>query len=340
MIAYCSHEMKSSSFQNVTLKGAVVKISVVVPIKNEYASLGDLVMLIFSTVKTMPGSHELEIILVDDGSEDDSWSLIKKLSEDFRKFVNGIRLRRNFGKAIALEAGFRAATGDIIFTMDGDLQDDPKEIPRFLEKLDQGYDLVSGWKLKRHDPVSKTLPSKLFNKVTSWTTGVKLHDFNCGFKCYRREVIDRLSVYGELHRYVPVLAADLGFRVGEIEVKHHPRQHGVSKYGWERYLRGFVDLITVLATTRWLNKPGHLFGGIGVLFGFAGGLMLLYLSALWFMGLGPIGDRPLLLFGVMFSIFSLQMISLGIIAEFFIKARGPGNIDALISEKINMSGPG
>ena len=318
-----------------------MKISVVIPIKNEHATLSKLVTLIFSSVKAMPRSCDVEVILVDDGSDDDSWLLIEKLSENFGKAIKGIKLRRNFGKAIALEAGFRAANGDVIFTMDGDLQDDPKEIPRFLDKLDQGYDLVSGWKIKRYDPISKTLPSKLFNKVTSWATGVDLHDFNCGFKCYKREVIDRLSVYGELHRYVPVLAADLGFKVGEIEVEHHPRQHGVSKYGWERYLRGFVDLITVLATTRWLNKPGHLFGGIGILFGFMGGLMLLYMSMLWFMGFGPIGNRPFLLFGVMFSIFSLQMISLGIIAEFFIKVGNPRRVDALTAEVVgfNISKP-
>jgi len=319
----------------------MMKISVVIPIKNEHATLSKLVTLIFSSVKAMPRSCDVEVILVDDGSDDDSWLLIEKLSENFGKAIKGIKLRRNFGKAIALEAGFRAANGDVIFTMDGDLQDDPKEIPRFLDKLDQGYDLVSGWKIKRYDPISKTLPSKLFNKVTSWATGVDLHDFNCGFKCYKREVIDRLSVYGELHRYVPVLAADLGFKVGEIEVEHHPRQHGVSKYGWERYLRGFVDLITVLATTRWLNKPGHLFGGIGILFGFMGGLMLLYMSMLWFMGFGPIGNRPFLLFGVMFSIFSLQMISLGIIAEFFIKVGNPRRVDALTAEVVgfNISKP-
>lgn len=311
-----------------------MKISFVIPVKNEQASLNELVASISSTVKAVPEHHETEVILVDDGSDDGSWLLIKELSEKFGESVKGIKLRRNFGKSIALEAGFRAATGDVIFTMDGDLQDDPKEIPRFLEKLDEGYDLVSGWKFKRYDPLSKTLPSKLFNKVTSWATGVDLHDFNCGFKCYKREVIDRLNVYGELHRYVPVLAADLGFKVGEIEVEHHPRQHGVSKYGWERYLRGLVDLITVLATTRWLNKPGHLFGGIGVLFGFVGGLILIYLAMLWLMGFGPIGDRPLLIFGVMFSIFSFQMISLGIIAEFFIKVRNPRKVDALISEEI------
>lgn len=311
-----------------------MKISFVIPVKNEQASLNELVASISSTVKAVPEHHETEVILVDDGSDDGSWLLIKELSEKFGESVKGIKLRRNFGKSIALEAGFRAATGDVIFTMDGDLQDDPKEIPRFLEKLDEGYDLVSGWKFKRYDPLSKTLPSKLFNKVTSWATGVDLHDFNCGFKCYKREVIDRLNVYGELHRYIPVLAADLGFKVGEIEVEHHPRQHGVSKYGWERYLRGLVDLITVLATTRWLNKPGHLFGGIGVLFGFVGGLILIYLAMLWLMGFGPIGDRPLLIFGVMFSIFSFQMISLGIIAEFFIKMRNPRKVDALISEEI------
>ena len=174
---------------------------------------------------------------------------------------------------------------------------------------------------------------QLFNWVTARVTGVKLHDFNCGYKCYKREVIEHISIYGELHRYIPVLAADLGFRVGEIEVEHHARQHGISKYGWERYLRGLIDLITVLATTRWLNKPGHLFGGIGVLSGIVGGLILVYLSILWFMGHGPIGNRPLLFLGILLSIFSAQMISLGIIAEFFIKVRSDRKIDALISDR-------
>lgn len=311
-------------------------ISFVIPVKDESKNIQELVLRISSVVSEKCSGWDMEIIIIDDGSQDNSWAVISQIAEKYNE-VKGIRLRRNFGKAVALEAGFRIAKGDIIFTMDGDLQDDPKEIPRFLEKLGEGYDLVSGWKFKRYDPLSKTLPSKLFNKVTSWATGVELHDFNCGFKCYKREVIDRLNVYGELHRYVPVLAADLGFKVGEIEVEHHPRQHGVSKYGWERYLRGLIDLITVLATTRWLNKPGHLFGGIGVLFGFVGGLILIYLAMLWLTGFGPIGDRPLLIFGVMFSIFSFQMISLGIIAEFFIKVRGGlGNIDALISEKTNI----
>jgi glycosyltransferase involved in cell wall biosynthesis len=308
-------------------------ISFVIPVKDESENIKELASRIFSIFLENHAGQDVEIIIIDDGSRDNSWALITQLAEGNSK-VKGIRLRRNFGKAIALDAGFRAATGDIVFTMDGDLQDDPKEIPRFLEKLNEGYDLVSGWKFKRYDPLSKTLPSRLFNKVTSWATGVNLHDFNCGFKCYKKEVIDRLNIYGELHRYVPVLAADLGFKVGEIKVEHHPRQHGVSKYGWERYLRGLVDLITVLATTRWLNKPGHLFGGIGVLFGVVGGSMLLYLSALWLMGMGPIGNRPLLLFGVLFSISSLQMISLGVIAEFFIKARNSNNVDALISERL------
>ncbi len=310
-------------------------LSFVIPVKNEQESLTELVSRINSALDSAPGDYRHEIILVDDGSDDDSWRVIESLASDHSSIVRGIRLRRNFGKATALASGFDHALGDIVFTMDADLQDDPKEIPRFMEKLNDGFDLVSGWKKVRNDPISKTAPSKLFNWVTSRMTGVKLHDFNCGFKCYKREVIDKLNVYGELHRYLPVLASDLGYRVGEIEVEHHARQHGTSKYGWERYVRGLLDLMTVLATTRWIQKPGHLFGGIGVLLGLLGGGILAYLALLWLLDMGPIGNRPLLIFGVMFSIFSIQMVSLGLIAEFFIKAGGKFNVNHLVSEKIN-----
>lgn len=236
-------------------------VSFVIPVKDEAASLDELADRIVDSMSREHPADGIEILFIDDGSTDGSWAVMQSIAERLPGIAGAIRFRRNMGKALALEAGFRASRGDIVFTMDADLQDDPKEISRFLEKLEQGFDLVSGWKRTRHDPLSKTLPSKIFNGVTSKLTGVKLNDFNCGFKCYRREVIENIRLYGEMHRYIPVLASDLGYRVGEIEVEHHPRVHGKSKYGWERYVRGFIDLVTVLATTRWLAKPGHLFGG-------------------------------------------------------------------------------
>jgi len=298
----------------------IKRLSFVIPAMDEQDTLEELALQIMSVVDGMNKGYEVEIIFIDDGSKDSSWSVMNRLSEEYQGRVFALRMRRNFGKAVALDAGFRQSTGEIIFTMDADLQDDPIEIPRFLESLESGYDLVSGWKRRRHDPLSKTLPSRVFNKVTALTTGVPLHDFNCGYKAYRREVIESVRIYGELHRYIPVLAHDVGFRIGEIEVQHHPRQHGVSKYGLERYVRGLLDLITVLATTRWLHKPGHLFGGLGVLSGLAGGSILTYLASLWVLGLGPIGDRPLLLFGVMLCILSVQMISIGLIGELFVRS--------------------
>lgn len=226
------------------------RLSIVVPVKDEQDTLARLAEGIFEAARESR-AKSIEIIFVDDGSRDNSWNVMRELAERYPGQVRALRLRRNFGKSVALEAGFRISTGDVIFTMDADLQDDPKEIPRFLAAIDGGLDLVSGWKRKRNDPLSKTLPSRLFNRTTAWMTGVPLHDFNCGFKAYRREVIEQLRIYGELHRYIPVFANDAGFRIGEIEVEHHPRRHGVTKYGIERYVRGFLDLITILATTRY-----------------------------------------------------------------------------------------
>jgi glycosyltransferase involved in cell wall biosynthesis len=243
--------------------------------------------------------------------------------------VRAIRLRKNFGKAVALEIGFRAVTSDVVFTMDADLQDDPKEISRFIERLNDGYDLVSGWKRRRNDPPSKTIPSRIFNKVVSTVSGVDLSDFNCGFKAYKREVVENIRLYGELHRYIPVMAYDAGYRIGEIEVQHHARAHGVSKYGLERYLRGFLDLVTVLATTRYLHRPGHLLGGLGVISGFIGAVILAYLTILWFMGFA-IGGRPLLLLGFMMIILSVQMLSFGVIAELILRLAAPRTSSNLV----------
>src|SRR5690242_18444613 len=315
------------------------RISVVVPVKDEQESLAPLVDAIRNIFVAQGMSDRVELILIDDGSRDDTWNLMQALVEQPFGYVRALRLRRNFGKAIALEAGFRVASGDIIITMDADLQDDPKEIPRFLEALDNGLDLVSGWKRRRQDPLSKTLPSWLFNRATAWVTGVRLHDFNCGYKAYRREVTERLRLYGELHRYIPVLAHDAGFRVGEIEVEHHPRRYGVTKYGIERYVPGFLDLITVMATTRYLQRPGHLFGSVGLIFGAAGILILGYLSTLWVLGLGPIGTRPLFFLGLLMVIFSIQMISLGVVAELLIRLTSPRDVESVVAADISQKPP-
>jgi glycosyltransferase involved in cell wall biosynthesis len=308
-------------------------VSFVIPAHNEEATLGDIVERIHKAVQSVPSIAAFEIVLIDDGSRDRSWSVMSELADRYPGVVKGIRLRRNFGKAAALATGFRHCRGQVVFTMDADLQDDPKEIPRFLAKLDEGFDLVSGWKRQRQDPWTKTLPSRVFNRVTATITGIRLHDFNCGFKCYRREVVDHLVLYGELHRFIPVLAHDLGFRVTELPVEHHPRRHGVSNYGWERYVRGVLDLLTVIAITRWLHKPGHLFGGLGILLGLLGFGTLLYLAVLWLLDLGPIGGRPLMTLGVLASVMSLQMVSLGVIAEFFIKFNQPRDRSIYIAEQ-------
>jgi glycosyltransferase involved in cell wall biosynthesis len=311
-------------------------LSFVIPVKDEETSLEELTNRVLDCVKTLCPDYLVEILFIDDGSTDLSWEVIQSIAKRQPTIVQAIRFRRNLGKSLALEVGFRACRGDIVFTMDADLQDDPKEIPRFLEKLNEGFDLVSGWKRTRHDPLSKTLPSKLFNGVTSLLSGVKLNDFNCGFKCYRREVIDNIHLHGEMHRYIPVIVADLGYRVGEIAVEHHPRKHGQSKYGWERYVRGFIDLLTVLATTRWMAKPGHLFGGVGVFLGLIGVSSLAYLTMIWFLTDTPIGNRPLLDFGMLSILASLQMFSLGVIAEFFVK-NSSIDIDRYISNRLNTS---
>jgi len=314
------------------------KLSFIIPIKDEEATIRILAFHILDVVRKMGDKYEVEIIFIDDGSRDKSWNIIKQLADSDNKNFIAIRLRRNFGKATAFAIGFSIAKGDIVFTMDGDLQDDPNEIPKFVHALDsdEEVDLISGWKRKRKDSISKTLPSVIFNLITSRLTGIALHDFNCGFKAYRREVVECISLYGELHRYIPVLAHDLGFRTGEIEITHHSRKHGNSKYGAERFMGGFLDLLTILATTRWLTKPAHLFGSIGVFTGFTGVSMLGYIGILWFLNQRPVGNRPLLLLGIMLCILSVQLISLGIIAEFFIKLKNPREIFNLVAEKINV----
>ena len=225
-----------------------------------------------------------------------------------------MRLRRNFGKAAALQAGFEEAQGEIVVTIDGDLQDDPSEIPRLLAKLDEGFDLVSGWKTKRRDPLSRRIPSRIFNAVTGRLSGLRLHDLNCGLKAYRAEVVRGLRIYGELHRFIPVLAHYRGFRVAELPVNHRPREHGRSRYGMERYVRGFLDLLTVTFMGRYRHRPLHLFGGLGLLLGAIGTLLLGYLTVLKLMG-EAIGHRPLLTLGVLLVVVGVQLVSLGLVSE-------------------------
>lgn len=260
------------------------------------------------------GGERFEIIFVDDGSRDGTAERVRAAHRCDRR-VKLVRLRRNFGKAAALTAGFEHSRGRLIITMDGDLQDDPEEIPRLLAALAAGdLDLVSGWKRERRDPAAKRLPSRLFNWVTRRLAGVPLHDFNSGFKVYRREVLEQIAVYGELHRYIPVLASRRGFAVGEVAVAHHPRRHGVSKYGWDRFYKGLLDLITVLFITRYTRRPLHLFGAIGLLFLGAGFGIDLYLAILW-MGGATLSNRPLLLLGVLLMLLGIQVLTTGLLGE-------------------------
>jgi len=298
-------------------------ISVVVPAMNEEGNIAALHQAIADVLER--AALSFEIVFVDDGSVDRTWHVMEALAASDPRVI-ALRHRRNFGKARALATGFQAGNGRFIVTMDADLQDDPKEIPRFVERIREGNDVVSGWKEKRNDPLSKTLPSRLFNWVTARMSGVPLHDFNCGFKAYRREVFDTVELYGELHRYVPVLAHALGYRVAELSVLHHARRFGRSKYGVARFLRGFLDLLTVMMITRYAYRPGHLFGGVGTAFLVLGGAVLAYLTALKLVTGASIGDRPLLLFGVMVVIIGIQLLLFGLLAELVI-SRTPNPVE-------------
>lgn len=286
-------------------------IEVLVPVLNERETLQTLVEGIKAAVG--PLSVDLTIRFIDDGSTDGSSDEIDRLAQVHPE-VESIHFRRNFGKSEALAAGFAAARSEIVFTMDADLQDDPKEIPRFLAKMEEGFDLVSGWKKRRHDPLGKTLPSKLFNKTIAALSGVKIHDFNCGFKAYRLDVVKRVKVYGELHRYIPALAASLGFRVGELEVEHHARQFGRSKYGLERIYRGLFDCMTVVFLNKYLDRPMHFFGPYGVFSLLAGLGICLWLTVEKIFG-ATIGERPLLTLGVLLLVVGVQFLFTGLLAQ-------------------------
>ncbi len=292
-------------------------VSVVVPLLNEAESLPELARQLESVLERVARGR-YEVLFIDDGSTDDSFGVIQDLHTRNNRF-KAIRFRTNHGKSAALAIGFAESKGDIVITMDADLQDDPAEIPAMISKLEEGFDLVSGWKRKRHDPWHKTIPSKLFNSVTSRMSGIKLHDFNCGLKAYRRDVVNSVQVYGEMHRYIPALAHWEGFRVTEIPVQHRARQFGSSKFGMSRFLKGYLDLLTVMFTTRYIKRPLHFFGAVGSLFAIVGLITDLYLVVEWSLNRTSLSNRPLALFGVAMIIVGVQLISIGLIGELIVK---------------------
>lgn len=292
-------------------------ISVVIPTYNEQDSLHELSDRLEHVLKK-EAKGNYEVIFIDDGSDDNTYSVIKEINKKNNRFKS-IRFRRNYGKSAALSVGFKRAKGAVIITMDADLQDDPDEIPNLMAKIKDGYDLVSGWKKKRNDPINKTLPSKFFNFVTSKASGIKLHDFNCGLKAYRSETAKSLDIYGEMHRYLPVLAHWNGFRITEIPVLHHPRKHGVTKFGASRYVKGFLDLLTLLFTSRYLKRPLHFFGTLGTLLGLLGFGIDAWLTIEWLMGDTFLSNRPAALLGIGLIIVGVQLVSLGLLGEMIVK---------------------
>ena len=302
------------------------KLSIVIPFYNEEESLVPLAERVRLSADACVASGQLfswELWFVDDGSTDGSNAIAQKLADGDTR-IGLIVFRRNRGKAAALQAGFSRANGDVIITMDADLQDDPDEFPRFLAQLEAGFDVVSGWKKQRNDPAEKRLPSRLFNAVTAAGSGVQIHDFNCGFKAYRSEVVRSFTLYGELHRYIPVLAARNGFRITEIAVTHHKRAYGSSKYGLERYLRGMFDSMTTLFLLKYFDRPMYFFGRFGLLFFLIGFLFCAILTVEWFMG-AAIGNRPLLLLGILLILIGMQFFATGYLASLIVEINARRN---------------
>jgi dolichol-phosphate mannosyltransferase len=312
-------------------------LSIVVPVFNEVESLSTL----HGELSEVAAAHgyPLDIIFVDDGSTDGSWDVVRDLAAADPR-VRGIRLRRNFGKAAALSAGFAEAAGEMVMTLDADLQDDPREIPRFLAEMENDLDVVSGWKKVRHDPWHKVLPSRAFNWLVRAVTGVGLHDHNCGMKCYRREVLGELRLYGELHRFVPVLAAARGFRVGEVAIHHRPRQYGRSKYGMARFLKGFLDLLTVKFLTGFGQRPQHVLGSIGLAMFLLGAIAMTYLAGEWVVtrlveGMEPVHlqQRPAVIYSAALLLVGSQFMSIGFLAELMIAYHEPAVPSYSISQR-------
>ena len=302
-----------------------MRLSIVIPVLNESESLEPLFQEIAEVAAA--NRYDLDVIFVDDGSTDDSWAIIGRLAAGDGR-VRGIRFRRNFGKAAALSAGFAEVRGDYVMTLDADLQDDPHEIPRFLAEMQKDLDVVSGWKQVRHDPWHKVGPSRVFNWLVGKLTGVRLHDHNCGMKCYRRAVLGEVRLYGELHRFVPVLAAARGFRVGELVIHHRPRKFGRSKYGFTRFVKGFLDLLTVKFLTGFGQRPQHLLGTIGLLCFALGAVGLTYLAGYWlvmqFLGENPeLHKRPAMIYSAALLLMGGQLMSIGFLAELLIAHHDP-----------------
>lgn len=302
--------------QGKNATGPGVDISVVVPSYNEKESLPELSARLSEVLCGL--TERWEVWFIDDGSNDGSLAVLRDLHARDARFKMA-RFRRNYGKSAALAVGFERASGRYVITMDADLQDDPAEIPALIAKIDEGWDMVSGWKKKRYDPISKTIPSKFFNFVTGKLSGISIHDFNCGLKAYRGEVIKSVSIYGEMHRYIPVLAKMAGFTVTEMVVQHHARKYGSTKFGLSRFFKGFLDLLTVLFTSRYTQRPLHVFGTLGGIMLLAGLIINGYLSVHWMMGY-PVGDRPMLLLGVLLMLLGIQLISTGLLAEMITKS--------------------
>jgi glycosyltransferase involved in cell wall biosynthesis len=305
------HHRPNQSNQSERVKSSFKKISIVIPLYNEEESV-------------IPLSHELrkalsrlntnyEVILVDDGSTDSSLQKLKEITKTDNRFKY-LSFRKNYGKSAALQVGFKAATGDAVVTMDADLQDDPQEIQNLLKKLDEGFDLCSGWKKKRQDPFIKKFSSKFFNFVTRVISGIKIHDFNCGLKAYKKEVVENVKVYGELHRYIPVLAKWQGYRITEIPVMHHPRRYGKTKFGITRFFKGFIDLVTVTFVTRYIKRPMHFFGFLGALSFIVGFIILGYLTILWIQGIS-LSNRPMIFLGMLLIIVGVQLFAVGLLGE-------------------------
>ncbi len=317
----------------------ICDISIVIPLYNEAESLPELVSQIYDAIQKSDLENffghppTLEILFVNDGSNDGSDAVIKDLLSR-QPDIKLISFRRNYGKSAALDAGFAAASGKYVITMDADLQDSPYEIEPLIRKLEEGYDLVSGWKKKRYDPISKTLPSKLFNAVTSAMSGVALHDFNCGLKAYRHDVVKTVQVYGEMHRYIPVLAKWNGFRIGELVVQHRPRKYGVTKFGISRFFNGFLDLLTIMFITKYLKRPMHFFGLLGIFSFLSGFLLAGYLSFEKVINDQALSNRPALFLAVMLIILGVQLFGIGLLGEMVTKT-GYNAEPYLIKEKIN-----
>jgi glycosyltransferase involved in cell wall biosynthesis len=317
-----------------------MQLSVVVPLLNEEESLPELASWLKKVMDEM--RLEWEVIFVDDGSKDTSWAVVSGLHQSDARF-RGIRFRRNYGKSAALQTGFQAAKGKVVITMDADLQDSPDEIPELYKMItEQGFDLVSGWKKKRHDPIGKTIPSRFFNRVTRWVSGLKLHDFNCGLKAYRDDVVKSIEVYGEMHRYIPFMAKSAGFtRIGEKVVEHRARKYGVTKFGWERFVNGFLDLLSISFVSRFGKRPMHLFGTIGSLSFLTGGAITIWLIAVKLYRLyndipfRQVTDQPLFYIALVAVVVGVQLFVAGFLGE-LISRNSPDRNQYHIDQKLGV----